>query len=951
MQPTACPDPQTLEQFLCGRAPPAEEERLLRHLEGCGCCAETVSLLLQSDTVVEALRDRRGPAGGAAGGGAGGLFERLRRLCPGRPGIPEPSADDTPRQPAWDLPAARPEESCDFLRPPEGPGEIGRLAGYRVLRVLGAGGMGVVFEAEDLRLQRRVALKVMRPALAASAAARQRFLREARSLAALRHDHIVAIYEADEDRGIPFLAMPLLAGESLEDRLRRQRCLPPAEVVRIGAEASRGLAAAHERGLVHRDIKPANIFLETLPAAPGSSAGAGRVQLLDFGLARAAEGEGHLTASGVLLGTPAYVAPEQARGTAVDARCDLFSLGAVLYRMCTGRQAFDGASAMAVIASLALDQPRPVRELNPEVPAPLADLVMRLLAKDPDARPASAAEVADALERIQGPIATPGGDEPPAQPPEPASPQPQVAGGPGRRSRALLAAAVLLLALVPLGYFFGGTVVRFATNQGEVVIEVDDPDTEVTLREGGAVIQDRKGQRRITLAAGRHELDVTIQDRAGEVHLFTRALELRRGGKAIINVHQELARARSPDAKPPVPAGMPPAAATRGGAEAERQSALWALSRGAQGVILVGAVQKDLASARDLPAGSFHVVNVRFQPGSPAADAELSRLEDLPELRSLKLQAKWVSDDSLSRLKALRGLRRLDLVARGVSDAGLLHLQGLTNLEYVILIETSVTDAGLVHLAALPNLHHLALGGMRMTEAGMKHLGALTNLSGWLTISNCGVTDAWLPHLQSLTRLSGLVLANNPVTGAGLASLKALPNLEEVNLRRTAVGDAGLVQLGALSKLQRLGLAETEVSDAGLVNLRGLSNLAHLDLSATRVSDAGLANLRHLAHLQTLSLEGTAVHGPGLSSLRGLAGLEELRLGSTTLTDHGANLVGDLKALQRLSLDRTMITDTGLEALKGLDRLQELDVTGTKVTAAGVAALQKALPKCRITGP
>jgi tRNA A-37 threonylcarbamoyl transferase component Bud32 len=792
MEPTACPDAETLEQLLCGRTPPPEEERLLRHVEGCGGCAETVGRLLQSDTVVEALRDRRGPAEGAADPGAHGRIERLGRLRPGLPGIPDPSWNDTPRQPAWELlPEAR-QELCDCLRPPQGPDEIGRLAGYRVLRVLGAGGMGVVFEAEDTRLRRRVALKAMRPALAARDSARQRFLREARALAALRHENVVPIYEADEDRGIPFLVMPLLAGETLEDRLRRERCLPPAEVVRIGTEASRGLAAAHARGLIHRDVKPTNIFLETLPAAPGSSSPAGRVQLLDFGLVRATEGEGELTGSGVVLGTPAYVAPEQARGTAVDPRSDVFSLGAVLYRMCTGRRAFGGGSAMSVLTSLAVDLPRPVRDLNPEVPGPLADLVMRLLSKDPDARPASAAEVADSLERLRRPTAAGAGDETRASAPSP----PPASGGPGGRRWVLTAAAVLLLGLLPLGYFFGGTVVRFATNQGEVVIEVDDPDTEVTVREGGAVIQDHKGQRRVTLAAGKHDLDVTIQDSAGEVHLFTTALELRRGGKAIINVRQELARARPPAGQPSRPDDGASASGARKLVDlAERRAALWALSRGGRGVILVGETRQDLASVRDLQAGAFRVVNVRFEPGSPAADGELSRLEDLPDLQGLKLQAPWVSDATLSRLKGLRNLRRLDLVARGVTDAGLLHLQGLTNLEHLILIDTSVTDDGLVHLAALPKLQHLQMGGMRLTEEGMKHLGALTGLSGLLTLSKCGVTDAWLPYLQTLSKLQVLGLANNPVTDAGLASLKALPNLEELDLTGTKVTAEGVAAL------------------------------------------------------------------------------------------------------------------------------------------------------------
>jgi hypothetical protein len=163
------------------------------------------------------------------------------------------------------LPAGAGAEHYDFLAPPEAPDELGRLGCYRVLEVLGAGGMGVVFRAEDPTLKRKVALKAMLPALAASESARQRFLREAQTAAAIEHDHIVPIYQVGEDRGVPFIAMPLLKGMPLDERLRRERILPLADTLRIGRETARGLQAAHAAGLIHRDIKPANLWLEGPP--------------------------------------------------------------------------------------------------------------------------------------------------------------------------------------------------------------------------------------------------------------------------------------------------------------------------------------------------------------------------------------------------------------------------------------------------------------------------------------------------------------------------------------------------------------------------------------------------------------------------------------------------------------------------------------------------------------
>jgi serine/threonine protein kinase len=288
-----------------------------------------------------------------------------------------------------------------LLGPPRGPEEIGRLGPYRVFRVLGVGGMGVVLEAVDEQLQRPVALKALLPQLAASASARERFLREARAAAAIDHDHVVTIYQVGEDRGIPYLAMPLLQGETLDTRLRRDRRLGVAEAARVGREVAEGLAAAHRRGVVHRDVKPANIWLETHGSEPGDSSPRYRVKLLDFGLARAAGEGGRLTQSGAVVGTPADMAPEQAGGRAVDERADLFSLGCVVYRCLTGQVPFRGSDTLATLAALATETPRPVRELNPEVPAALAELVERLLAKDPACRPPSARAVAEALAALE----------------------------------------------------------------------------------------------------------------------------------------------------------------------------------------------------------------------------------------------------------------------------------------------------------------------------------------------------------------------------------------------------------------------------------------------------------------------------------------------------------------------------------------------------------------------
>jgi serine/threonine protein kinase len=343
------------------------------------------------------------------------------------------------------------ELPLDFLAPSEKAGSLGRLGHYEVLEVVGRGGMGVVLKALDETLHRVVAIKVMAPQLATNATARKRFRRESQAAAAVSHDHVVTIHAVEEANGLTYIVMQYVAGPSLQERLDRTGPLELKEILRIGLQTAEGLAAAHKHGLIHRDIKPANILLEN---------GVERVKITDFGLARAAD-DASLTQSGVIAGTPQYMAPEQARGEHVDHRADLFSLGSVLYAMCTGRAPFRASTAMAVLKRVCEEEPRPIRELNPDIPPWMEDLIARLHAKDPEDRFQSAKEVAELLGQhlahLQQPALVP---MPPrvARPPSPPRPAP--------RNTCLVAALVLavlgaaglgLLAIVAVaGYLLTG---------------------------------------------------------------------------------------------------------------------------------------------------------------------------------------------------------------------------------------------------------------------------------------------------------------------------------------------------------------------------------------------------------------------------------------------------------------------------------------------------------------
>jgi WD40 repeat protein len=376
---TSCPDSAQLLRLLDGELPQAEQAALTRHLDGCARCQRAVEELASggrswSETATHLSAEQPGGEYEPA------LCRAVKELAGGGP-------DPTRADPTTaDAPVAG-DDGLSFLAPSDKPGRLGRLDHYEVLEVVGRGGMGVVLRAFDEKLHRVVAIKALAPQLATSSTARKRFVREAQAAAAVAHDHVVAIHAVQDAGPVPYLVMQFVAGQSLEDLIRRGGPLDVKEVLRIGMQAASGLAAAHAQGLVHRDVKPANILLEN---------GVQRVKLTDFGLARAV-GDASLTQVGVIAGTPQFMSPEQARGEAVDARSDLFSLGSVLYTLCTGRPPFRASNTMAVLRRVCEDAPRPVREVNPDAPDWLAAAVMKLLAKDPAQRFRTAAEVAELL--------------------------------------------------------------------------------------------------------------------------------------------------------------------------------------------------------------------------------------------------------------------------------------------------------------------------------------------------------------------------------------------------------------------------------------------------------------------------------------------------------------------------------------------------------------------------
>jgi WD40 repeat protein len=500
-----------LQEHVDGSLPSGAEAEMVAHLDGCERCREALESL-------------------ASGGQAWLAVARGLGADP-----PLPTVN-------WNRIAARLSKADAADTEPEllpllmslgladEAGRLGRLDHYALEEVIGRGSMGVVFKAFDEKLRRVVAIKVMSPLWGANRAARERFLREARAAAAIRDEHVVAVHAVEECRGLPYLVTDFIPGGSLQHRLDVGGPISVDEVVRIGREVALGLAAAHALGLVHRDIKPANVLLD---------ATSGRAKIVDFGLARSPDDAG-LTHDGIVVGTPQFMAPEQARGEPVDHRADLFSLGSVLHTLCTGRPPFAAGDPLSVLRRIAEDVPAPVRELHPDVPDWLEGIITGLMAKDPAVRIPLAAAVAESLDRRGGPPVRLAPKTIPWNLARPAQPRR------GRRRVVGSLAAVVLLASAGLALsessgvtHLGATLIRVFTPEGVLSIAVDDPDIKVSIEGQGGIVINGAGLREVRLRPGSYRVSATRAGKTVREELVT----ITRGGKQVVTIDREPSQA------------------------------------------------------------------------------------------------------------------------------------------------------------------------------------------------------------------------------------------------------------------------------------------------------------------------------------------------------------------------------------------------------------------------
>ncbi|MCX7665345.1 MAG: protein kinase [Gemmataceae bacterium] len=855
-----------------------------------------------------------------------------------------------------------------FLEPAESPLELGRIGQYRILKILGQGGMGMVFQAEDIALDRSVALKVIRRESAQKPEARERFFREAKLAASIQDDHIVPIYHAGEANGVPFMVMPWLQGESLADRMKRVDVFPVPEILRIGQQIAKGLAVAHEAGLIHRDIQPSNLWLEVKQGD--------RIKILDFGLARVLDKEKkQLTQSGIILGTPAYMSPEQAQAKPVGPACDLFSLGVILYRLATGRMPFEGDQVTSLLVAVVTHNPVAPHKINPEISENLSEFIMQLLAKDETKRPQSARYVAEKLEKLARDFTKLS-----------QSTRPKIIQ---RVVPTVALMGVMVIILVAASVFY------FQTPKGTVRVEINDDSLEATLTKTGTVIKGADKSAEIRVETGEQTLKIKRGDfefetekfllRKGEnitlrVELLPGKVQITRDGQ-ILN-EQELPKKTLDVTKTNTPKWVNPKKdVIDEEIDYDQKVADWATKIGAKFEIdPVASMKKklDINSTKKFP-----IISLSFPENVKINDSDLEILKHCQSLKAIAFISSSITDEGINHLIECKSLSLLHIEGVKLTSRGLKNLSKLSNLYALSLINIPIEDQGLTELTKLTSLTNLSIHNGKITDKGLESIAQMKKIEK-LDISFNPITDEGIRHLFDMTQLKTLLIRETKVSSKGISDLKtallkctvikttndhfaALSVLRRngeilVNVGNRFGNDNKRVRIKNHTDLNRIVDSQqpwqllaiflpndTYLTDKSIYDYSGLQYLDTIELFRSRISEEGIKLLVHNPELRRVGLQEVNLTDSSLKHLKKLTKLWELNLAQTGVTDNGLKELVELKELYHLDLRRNQITDEGLKVLANIKSLKTLYLDNTKVTEAGIQELKKALPNCKIT--
>lgn len=890
----------------------------------------------------------------------------------------------------------RGHRQLDFLTPPSHPEMLGRVGRYEIESVIGSGGMGVVLKAHDSELNRPVAIKVLAPHLAHNGAARQRFAREGRAAAAVVHEHVMAIHNVESEADNPFLVMQYVLGPSLQSRLDEQGSMDVKTILRIGAQAAAGLAAAHEQGVVHRDVKPANILLEN---------GVERVVLSDFGLARAVD-DASVTRQGTLTGTPEYMSPEQAKGEVVDHRSDLFSLGSVLYAMCTGHSPFRGATTLGVLRKIADETPRSIREINPEIPEWLEAIVEKLLEKDASKRYQSAEEIGELLGQWLAHLQAPS-----------TKPQPRTTSLSRRAQsgetdwqfvlrRRWIWIAALSLMFVSVA---AASVILVRLGETTVRIEISDPNISVRFGDGEITFENDGQKIRVTPGATNQ-----IVVKNGDAEVRTGSFELRKGQNVVLLISTVNGRIDvrgdngvvwvPPRNTPQSPPPLIPIRTYKG-----HTGSVYTLAFSPDGSTLATSGNDrfiriwDVATGIDKATLRGHTSGVRFltfnSDGTLLASVSHDKTIGLWDVqtgqRTFTLQShdgpvSGVAFSPDGKTLATSGDDRTVRLWEVATGSQKTQIQSHNGAVWVVAFspdgKTLVSGSDDMRIHVWDADGSQQIGGMKGHTGGVRALAfnAKGNLlaSGSLdnSIKLWGADSAGKGEWQDLATLKGhtepvVAVAFSP-DGRTLASgsWDDTIKLWDVATRKqiaTIQGHTNFIWAVAFSpdgrilasgsrdhtvRLWRVRADETVVAskthDAAIrlieTKLQGRASTdpgnpggLRVILSGEHVTDESLQQLSGVMCVSDLLIvPGTSVTAAGLKLLADWKHLRRLTLKDLPVGDDALTHLHGLTGLQELSLVRTQVTDAGLRHLGQLKNLEDLDLTGLPITDAGLQHLK-----------
>lgn len=877
---------------------------------------------------------------------------------------------------------------CDlsFLEPTSAPGSLGRLQHFEVRKVVGRGAFGIVLKAFDKKLHRIVAIKVMMPELAATSPARKRFLREARSAAAMRHENVVSIH-AVEDRPLPFLVMEFVDGRTLQQKLDQTGPLEILEIIKIGRQVACGLEAAHNKGLIHRDIKPANILLEN---------GGERVILTDFGLARAAD-DASLSHSGLIAGTPLYMSPEQAQGRKIDERSDLFSFGSVLYAMCTGRPPFRAPSAVAVIRRIVDEQPRSIPEVIPETPAWLVAIITKLHAKNPDHRFHSAGELRSCLESClnclqQGqPVSldlstceTPASDvsRPPEEAPQEREPDsfwdrllPHRQKNIARLwlvSWGLLLAVACLLLIVKTRSSSHSHAEATAL-KGAPTTEITNPNKkgEANQESGSSIIADAPAAlfpNRYVNALGMEfsRIPKGIAWLGGEKGVpgkqfikfdddfYLGTTEVTQAQwKAIMKENPSHFQRHSAE-----PAGI---LTDVSDAEIDRfpvESVTWHEAQDFLDRLNLAANEADWIyrlptdaeweyACRGGPMNSPEESAFDYHFDKPSNDLQLHQAHTLGDQIHRPFLVGSLPPNSLGLYDMIGNVCEFSQGIHYSPDDGSPGNYRLGGGFYLIPTSNRITTRWTAGLGVRDRMAGLRIARVPAAKAWSSEPDALAakyviSIGGRVKISGSNQMIRGVTQLPSdRFKLLEIHLPDNRrMTTEGMKVFERVNSIVVADLNFTKVTDEGIANLRNCHNLERLLLTGTPVDGSFLIQLDRCRNIRTMHLADTRLTDEAMKHVAKLPHLRNIMLCRSKVTNSGLANLSANQNLAQLTTNRSAITDEGLSVLSTLKHLDYLDLTGNRIGDGGVRQFLH-HPLRFLYLSGTDITDASLKEFAK----------